>query len=59
MKNINQKFATTVNKIKLLELYKMKFKYCGGGIDLRSEKFDLIIFLNGKYPTMYVKRFCL
>ena len=54
MKNINQKFATTVNKIELLELYKMTSKYCGGGIALRSEKFDLKIFLNGKYPKMYV-----
>ena len=54
MKNIIQKFATTVNKIELLEQYKMTSKYCGGGIDLRSEKFDLIIFLNRKYPKMYV-----
>ena len=54
MKNINQKFATTVNKIELLDQYKMTSKYCGGGIDLRSDKFDLIIFLNGKYPNLYV-----
>ena len=54
MMNINQKFATTVNKIELLELYKMTSKYCGGDIDPRSEKFDLNIFLNGQYPKMYV-----
>ena len=54
MKNINQKFATTVNKIELLELDKMTSKYCGCGIDLRSKQFDLNIFLKNKYPKMYV-----
>ena len=54
MKNINQKFATPVTKIELLEQYKMTSKYCGGGIDLKSGKFDLIIFLNVKYLKMYV-----
>ena len=54
MKNINQKFATTVNKIELLELDKMTSKYCGCNIDLRSEKFDFNICLNNKYPKMYV-----
>ena len=54
MKNINQKFATTVNKIKLLKLIKMTSKYCGCGIDLRSEKFDLNIFLNNNYLKMYI-----
>ena len=40
MKNINQKFATTVNKIELFELDKMTSKDRGCGIDLRLEKFD-------------------
>ena len=40
MKNINWKFATTVNKLELLEQYKMISKYCCNGIDLRSGKFD-------------------
>ena len=54
MKNINQKFATTLNKIELFELDKMTSKYCNCNIDLRSEKFDLNIFLNNKYLKMYV-----
>ena len=54
MKNINQKFATTVNEIELLELDKMTSKYCGCGIDLISETFDLNIFLNNKFIKMYV-----
>ena len=49
MKNINQKFAITVNKIELFELYKMTPTYCDGSIDLRSVKFELNIFLNSKY----------
>ena len=54
MKNINQKFSTTVNKIELIEIYKMTSKYYCNGIDSRSEKFDLNIFLNNKYPKIYV-----
>ena len=38
MKHINSKFATTVNKIELLELDKMTSKYFSRMMNLRSEK---------------------